>query len=555
MIAGDQVGNLRRLGQLRKVTSLDLASLRHPTWWGALALLLINDNLLKGRGLVPSWLTGKLSDFAFLIVAPVVFAVLLPAALPRRKTFAVLSVVGLFVATDLSPAASDAVVAAAAHLGMTWRLWPDPTDLIALAVLPLTFQVLRSSHAQSRAGRLPLALAMRERLGLIAGAFACLATTAATRYPHRPFLVNRTAGDAAVHVTWLLRSIDCMKTPQELASTLDPSDLDDPRVLNLASGEVAVLDGPTAKGESPVGQCHLDTPYDFDQSCIAAILEADDAAPVLMVAQPVWEEGDSSAMFSCSSAPPSPVSKCHSRLDPKKDPGHDAVSLLPSNDVFAFEHNAKPATREDAGHPLYVLMEIAPIDLDAIRSRTPSPGGCRAIRDEFNTLLASSSSCTSDSDCQATAGVPIPGATHQCAAYLNHSVAPDEVQTLNTTWSDQCATKTPSCPPPQPAVCHDGICGERCPGVNIPNCPASCDAYEHTPLAMCGFSNEGCLDPDGNRCLCNGGYTKPQCEPMPQAAPDCPIKCLERPVTSSGDASTGNAGGSADDDAGSARNR
>jgi hypothetical protein len=47
-------------------------------WWAALALLIINDNLLKGHGVVPGWLTGKLSDFAFLVVAPVVFAALLP---------------------------------------------------------------------------------------------------------------------------------------------------------------------------------------------------------------------------------------------------------------------------------------------------------------------------------------------------------------------------------------------------------------------------------------------------------------------------------------------
>jgi hypothetical protein len=38
--------------------------LRQPLWWGALALLLVNDNLLKGSGLAPAWLTGKLSDFA-----------------------------------------------------------------------------------------------------------------------------------------------------------------------------------------------------------------------------------------------------------------------------------------------------------------------------------------------------------------------------------------------------------------------------------------------------------------------------------------------------------
>ena len=84
----------------------DLTPLGHPIWWGALALLPVNDNLLKGRGVVPGWLTGKLSDFAFLVVAPVVCAALLPRRLPGRRTFAVAAVAGLFVAADLSRAVS-----------------------------------------------------------------------------------------------------------------------------------------------------------------------------------------------------------------------------------------------------------------------------------------------------------------------------------------------------------------------------------------------------------------------------------------------------------------
>ena len=80
----------------------DLTPLGHPIWWGALALLLVNDDLLKGRGIVPGWLTGKLSDFAFLVVAPVVFAALIPRRVPGRRTFAPAAVVGLYVAADLS---------------------------------------------------------------------------------------------------------------------------------------------------------------------------------------------------------------------------------------------------------------------------------------------------------------------------------------------------------------------------------------------------------------------------------------------------------------------
>ena len=53
--------------------------LAHPAWIGALLLLLINDHVLKGAGLLPGWVTGKLSDLAGLFVAPALLAVLVRA--------------------------------------------------------------------------------------------------------------------------------------------------------------------------------------------------------------------------------------------------------------------------------------------------------------------------------------------------------------------------------------------------------------------------------------------------------------------------------------------
>ena len=37
-------------------------ALLHPLWVAALVLLVVNDHLLKGAGLVPGVVTGKLSD-------------------------------------------------------------------------------------------------------------------------------------------------------------------------------------------------------------------------------------------------------------------------------------------------------------------------------------------------------------------------------------------------------------------------------------------------------------------------------------------------------------
>jgi hypothetical protein len=47
------------------------------SWIAALALLVLNDHVLKHAGVLPGWLTGKLSDFAGLYVAPALLASLL----------------------------------------------------------------------------------------------------------------------------------------------------------------------------------------------------------------------------------------------------------------------------------------------------------------------------------------------------------------------------------------------------------------------------------------------------------------------------------------------
>ena len=33
--------------------------LAQPLWWASLAVLVLNDHVLKGSGLLPGWLTGK----------------------------------------------------------------------------------------------------------------------------------------------------------------------------------------------------------------------------------------------------------------------------------------------------------------------------------------------------------------------------------------------------------------------------------------------------------------------------------------------------------------
>src|SRR4029079_18790602 len=282
----------------------DLTPLGHPVWWVSLALLLINDHLLKGRGVVPGWVAGKVVDSAFLIVAPTLLAALLPRRVPGRRAFAVGAVVALYVAADLSRAASDAVVAVAARVGLHWRLWPDTTDLLALAVLPLTVWLLRRSprpdpdSATARRSGVP-----RERAGVILGVIACLASSDVGGYAHRPFLFNRTTTSADVRITWVLRKVDCNGSAETLAGTLGPSDLEDPRMVTMGTGDVAALDGVPAAGMSELRLCSSSAEPDVSYGggtfpCVAAILETPGAAPVLMVAPRAWRASDSSGFIS-----------------------------------------------------------------------------------------------------------------------------------------------------------------------------------------------------------------------------------------------------------------
>jgi hypothetical protein len=142
-----------------------LRSLVHPLTLLALALLLLNDHLL--RRLWPSLLTGKLGDFAWLFFIPLPLIAILAAVLPRRWSgrdrvvpiFAYLSVALVFGLAKTLPPAHALVVAIASRVfgfPVGWRL--DPTDLIALlslvaSALLWVYAPLRAN--QQRARRAP----------------------------------------------------------------------------------------------------------------------------------------------------------------------------------------------------------------------------------------------------------------------------------------------------------------------------------------------------------------------------------------------------------------
>ncbi len=137
-----------------------------PLFWLALLLLVLNDHFLKGAGLLPDALTGKLSDFAGLIVAPVVLAALVRARSPQARG-ACLAAVGIgFSAINLLPPVAGFVEGL-----LRWSITVDPSDLVALPALGLSWWAMAERGERTR-----VALA---KVGIAFGLVACMATSSA----------------------------------------------------------------------------------------------------------------------------------------------------------------------------------------------------------------------------------------------------------------------------------------------------------------------------------------------------------------------------------------
>jgi len=286
--------------------------LRAPAFWLALLVLVVNDHLLKGSGVVPAWLTGKLSDFAGLVVAPVVAAELCRGRLRALRAAAACLVVLAFVATELFAPAARAVELALAALGLSWRLWPDPSDLLALAVLPLTFRLLALRAP-------PGTLAPAERLALVLACAACVATSDVEPYAFRPFVVNHSGGALELHVRFY-EDVSCDRPLAELAAELEAGPQPPEHVLTLQPTQVAALDQapavvaghPSSCGASSYGDEVDDAGFRRPTPCVAVRLASDHLPPHLMRAQRSWTRDDES-------------SRCAPTIPVYEDPGEGAL--------------------------------------------------------------------------------------------------------------------------------------------------------------------------------------------------------------------------------------
>lgn len=140
-------------GEVRR-GPLPLGEMFHPGALVAFVTLLANDWWAKRA--YPSWITGKLSDVAGLVMAPLALTAAIgallwvamalgaridPSLTRRRLLFAIAAVAAPFVATKLSEAAAGAVAQGLAFFGGHPRIVCDPTDLLALPALWIAWRI------------------------------------------------------------------------------------------------------------------------------------------------------------------------------------------------------------------------------------------------------------------------------------------------------------------------------------------------------------------------------------------------------------------------------
>jgi hypothetical protein len=125
-------------------TGVSVRALASPGFVLALVVLVLNDHVLKTA--YPGWVTGKLSDVAGLVVAPLLLGVLLTAWRVPRPLLVAITLVGLGFTLTKSTAAGAATASDLWSLtGIPTYIRADTTDLLVLPALYGAWWVHRAS--------------------------------------------------------------------------------------------------------------------------------------------------------------------------------------------------------------------------------------------------------------------------------------------------------------------------------------------------------------------------------------------------------------------------
>ncbi|MBX3130149.1 MAG: hypothetical protein KF718_25755 [Polyangiaceae bacterium] len=245
--------------------------LSHPLALAAIALLALNDHVLKGAGLLPAWLTGKLSDVAGLYLFPLLLfalgsaiaSVLGVGSRRWRVQLARLApaATGLgFVGVKLDPAFN-------AWVSSWWGpMVLDPTDLLALVALVPAGRHLR--RAAERAAATPEPPRWLRSLALVSAALACVATPRPMMRRNYPMweleAARRVVGCMNV-AAWVSKS-----GKQGLGVTLELAPQGEACELAILGAEVQLRDGDRVRAAQlpgPLrltGEGHVYLPFEFD---------------------------------------------------------------------------------------------------------------------------------------------------------------------------------------------------------------------------------------------------------------------------------------------------
>ena len=239
-------------------------------WWAALGVLLMNDHLLKGQGLLPRWLTGKLSDFSGLVVAPALLISIFGAMHWRARALCFAVVALPFSAIKLSAGAARGLESLLELAGVSWRIWSDPTDLLALAMLvPLWV------WARPERGTEP-APSVLDRAGVVLGALACVATSEDYQgVDTAAYLVNSTWEPIEVRLSRHPEPIDCSALDPALGWNPKSEDFVFEKSYRLEPDHAAPLDLPSRRPDAP------DSGLAFPP-CAAVLLEIPELPPTVV---------------------------------------------------------------------------------------------------------------------------------------------------------------------------------------------------------------------------------------------------------------------------------
>ena len=221
-----------------------LAWFLHPITVGALVLLLLNDHLLKAAW--PGVVTGKLSDFAGLALAPPVITVVLAGLLPRLPVRVVAGFATLTVGIGFCLVKVTALGAAWASAGWSWAAGPstvlrDPTDLMAVPALAASWWALAHVRRHPLPGR--AASLVRTAIVLPIAGLAILATSAVP-YPWAGEVVVQEGPKLVVAGSDVGES-DAISPVEEMTSIAHRMPRAELRVIPNA-GHMAPLENPAA---------------------------------------------------------------------------------------------------------------------------------------------------------------------------------------------------------------------------------------------------------------------------------------------------------------------